>query len=157
MAPSSVKAKRRPAREHAGRELSLADYQLLAEFRYVLARFLAFSAGAATAEGLAPRQHQALLAIKGYPGGTAVTVGDLAERLGIRHHSAVGLVDRLVESGYLVRRTDLKDRRRAVLSLTASAERALAALSAAHRQELRRIAPLLGPLLKQLESHAPRA
>lgn len=157
MVPSPAKPKRRRPRERAGRELSLADYQLLAEFRYLLARFLSFSARAATAEGLAPRQHQALLAIKGYPGGADVNVGDLAERLGIRHHSAVGLVDRLVESGYLERRTDLKDRRRAVLSLTASAEQTLAALSAAHRQELRRIAPLLGPLLKQLESNAPRA
>ncbi len=132
------------------RELSLADYQLLAEFRHLLARFLAFSAEAAHEAGLAPRQHQALLAIKGYPGGAPVTVGDLAARLGIRHHSAVGLVDRLVDSGYLVRRADAKDRRRAILSLTAAGEKALAGLSSAHRAELQRIAPLLGPLLSEL-------
>jgi DNA-binding MarR family transcriptional regulator len=138
------------------RELTLADYQVLAEFRYLLARFLAFSSEAAAGAGLAPRQHQALLAVKGYPGGARVTVGDLAERLGIRHHSAVGLVDRLAESGYLVRRTDSADRRRAVLSLTPAGEKALAALSAAHREELRRIAPLLGPLLKQLGSRERR-
>lgn len=139
-------------RSGASSELSLADYQLLAEFRSLLARFLAFSTEAAHDAGLAPRQHQALLAIKGYPRGTRVTVGDLAERLGIRHHSAVGLVDRLADSGYLVRRTDIADRRRAILALTAAGEKALAALSAAHREELRRIAPLLGPLLKQLSS-----
>ncbi len=144
------KARHRATRPRSSAALSSSDYQLLAEFRYLLARFLAFSAQAAHADGLAPRQHQALLAIKGYPGGGEVTVGDLAERLGIRHHSAVGLVDRLVERGYLVRRTDIRDRRRAVLSLTASGEAALAALSAAHREELRRIAPLLGPLLQQL-------
>lgn len=140
------------SKRHSGaaRELSLADYQLLAEFRYLLARFLAFSAEAAHEAGLAPRQHQALLAIKGYPGGAPVTVGDLAGRLGIRHHSAVGLVDRLVESGYLVRRSDAKDRRRAILALTAAGEKALAGLSSAHRAELRRIAPLLGPLLREL-------
>ena len=138
------------------RELTLADYQVLAEFRYLLARFLAFSSEAAGGAGLAPRQHQALLAIKGYPGGARVTVGDLAERLLIRHHSAVGLVDRLAESGYLVRRTDSADRRRAVLSLTPAGEKALAALSAAHREELRRIAPLLGPLLKHLGSRDRR-
>jgi DNA-binding MarR family transcriptional regulator len=139
--------------KHEGsRELSLADYQLLAQFRYLLARFLAFSAKAAHAEGLEPRQHQALLAIKGYPGGVRVTVGDLAERLGIRHHSAVGLVDRLVESGYLIRRTDAEDRRRAILRLTSLGEKALAALSAAHREELRQIAPRLGPLLSRLGS-----
>ena len=138
-----------PKRDEAG-ELALADYQLLAEFRYLIARFLAFSAEAAHAAGLAPRQHQALLAIKGYPGGAQVTVGDLAERLGIRHHSAVGLVDRLVDSGHLARRADYRDRRRAILSLTPSGEKALAGLSAAHREELQRIAPLLGPLLSQL-------
>lgn len=132
------------------RELSLADYQLLAEFRHVLARFLAFSATAATAAGLAPRQHQALLAIKGAPGGEPMTVGDLSERLVIRHHSAVELVDRMVSGGYLRRRTDPSDRRRAILALTAGAERVLAELSAAHRAELRRIAPLLGTLAAQL-------
>lgn len=133
-----------------GRELSLKDYQLLAEFRHVLARFLAFSATAATAAGLAPRQHQALLAIKGAPGGAPMTVGDLAERLVIRHHSAVELVDRMVRSGYLRRRTDPSDRRCAILVLTAHGERALAGLSAAHRDELRRIAPLLSTLVKEL-------
>jgi DNA-binding MarR family transcriptional regulator len=148
----TTRPKQQKAKHNAPRELSLADYQLLAEFRYVLARFLAFSAEAAHAEGLEPRQHQALLAIKGYPGGARVTVGALAERLGIRHHSAVGLTDRLVESGYLIRRTDVEDRRRAILELTTLGEKALAALSAAHREELRQIAPRLRPLLSQLGS-----
>lgn len=140
-----------PERAH-GRELSLADYQLLAEFRHVLARFLAFSAEAAQQSGLAPRQHQALLAIKGSPGGQPMTVGDLATRLIIRHHSAVELVDRMVRSGFLRRRTDASDRRRAILVLTAAGERVLADLSAVHRAELRRIAPLLGTLIRQLGS-----
>ena len=140
-----------PERAH-GRELSLADYQLLAEFRHVLGRFLAFSAEAAQASGLAPRQHQALLAIKGSPGGQPMTVGDLAARLIIRRHSAVELVDRMVRSGFLRRRTDASDRRRAILRLTAAGERVLADLSAVHRAELRRIAPLLGTLIRQLGS-----
>jgi DNA-binding MarR family transcriptional regulator len=131
-------------------ELALHDYQVLAEFRYLLMRFSAFSEHAAQAAGLAPRQHQALLAIKGYPGGARVTIGDLAERLGIRHHSAVGLVDRLMSGGYLVRRADSDDRRRMFLSLTAAGEKALAGLSAAHRRELRRVAPLLKSLLSRL-------
>ena len=147
------RTKRLSPQRDARRDFGRRDYQLLAEFRYLLARFLAFSTEAARAAGLAPRQHQALLAIKGYPGGAQVTVGDLAERLGIRHHSAVGLVDRLVESGYLVRRVDDRDRRRAILLLTPSGEKALAALSAAHREELHRIAPLLGPLLSQLGAY----
>jgi len=131
-------------------ELAPHDYQVLAEFRYLLMRFAAFSEQAAHAAGLAPRQHQALLAIKGYPGGGEVAIGDLAERLGIRHHSTVGLVDRLVSGGYLVRRADPRDRRRSLLSLTAAGERALAGLSAAHRRELRRVAPLLKSLLARL-------
>jgi DNA-binding MarR family transcriptional regulator len=151
----------RPKGESAARavsaDLSLADYRLLAEFRFLLARFLAFSAKAAHKAGVAPRQHQALLAIKGHPAGSHATVGDLAQRLGIRHHSAVGLVNRLVESGYLVRRTDLEDRRRAFLFLTAKSDQVLAELSAAHREELRRIAPLLGPLLRQLGSPDSRS
>jgi DNA-binding MarR family transcriptional regulator len=131
-------------------ELVPLDYEMLAEFRYLLMRFAAFSEQAAHAAGLAPRQHQALLAIKGYPGGGRVSIGDLAERLGIRHHSTVGLVDRLVSRRYLVRHEDGHDRRRTFLSLTASGERALAGLSAAHRQELRRVAPLLQALLGRL-------
>jgi DNA-binding MarR family transcriptional regulator len=137
--------------------LALHDYEILAEFRHVLARFSAFSEEAAHAAGLAPRQHQALLAIKGYPGGRAVTIGELAQRLGIRHHSTVGLVDRLVSRRYLVRRADPGDRRRIFLSLTASGERALAALSAAHRQELHRVAPLLKALLGRLGPAQRRA
>lgn len=150
--PMSPKPESSSRHSVARDSLSLQDYQLLAQFRYLLARFLAFSEHAAQAEGLASRQHQALLAIKGFPGGARVTVGDLAERLGIRHHSAVGLADRLVASGYLTRHVDDDDRRRAILSLSARGEDALAALSAVHRDELRRIAPLLEPLLRQLGS-----
>lgn len=153
----SSRTKRQSPQQEPSAELSQADYQLLAEFRYLLARFLAFSTKAAHEAGLAPRQHQALLAIKGHPAGSRVTVGDLAQRLGIRHHSAVGLVNRLVDSGYLLRRTDSEDRRRAFIFLTPMGERALAALSSAHREELRRIAPLLGPLLSQLGSPNSRS
>ncbi len=146
----SPATKRAAAQRANTRDLSLADYQLLAEFRHTLAHFLAFSAGAAQQAGLAPRQHQALLAIKGAPGGKPMTVGDLAARLVIRHHSAVELVDRMTLAGYLLRHTDAQDRRRAILRLTAAGERVLADLSAVHRAELRRIAPLLGTLISQL-------
>jgi DNA-binding MarR family transcriptional regulator len=145
--------KRGPGTRPAKGELALGDYRLLAEFRFLLARFLAFSEDAAKARGLAPRQHQALLAIKGSPSG-AMTVGDLAARLCIRHHSAVGLVDRLAASGYLARNPDENDRRRIILALTPKGEKSLAALSAVHRQELRRIVPLLKPVLAQLGGRA---
>ena len=144
------------AKANLAKDLTTRDYRHLAEFRYLLVRFLAFSRDAAQKEGLAPQQHQALLAIKGYPNGVDVTVGDLAERLGIRHHSAAGLVDRLVASGHLIRTEDRRDRRRTILSLTKVGERVLMALSAVHREELRRITPLLKPVLAQLEASDQR-
>jgi DNA-binding MarR family transcriptional regulator len=146
----SATPKRKSPQARPAHGLVPHDYEVLAEFRYLLMRFAAFSEQAAHAAGLAPRQHQALLAIKGYPGGGKTTIGELAERLGIRHHSTVGLVDRLVRRGYLVRRADPRDRRRTFLSLTAAGEQALADLAAAHRRELRRVAPLLKSLLARL-------
>jgi DNA-binding MarR family transcriptional regulator len=140
--------------------LTHADYRALAGFRHALRQFLAFSETAAEAVGFTPAQHQALLAIKGMPsegdagendaGENDVSVGDLAAWLGIRHHSCVGLVDRLVREGLVKRHRDLRDRRRMGLRLTARAERKLAGLSAAHRDELRRLSGTLGPLLAAL-------
>jgi DNA-binding MarR family transcriptional regulator len=126
-----------------------ADYQRLSEFRYLIRRFLEFSQIQAEDAGLTPRQHQALLAIKGYPGGGPVTIGDLAERLRIRHHSAVELVNRLSEAGLVVRDQDSDDHRRVLLRLTERADDCLAELSAAHLDELSRIEPMLRRLLDQ--------
>lgn len=130
-------------------KLSLADYQVLAEFRFLLRKFMVFSEEAAREAGLAPQQHQALLAIKGFEG--APTIGDLAERLAVKHHSAVGLVDRLVKAGHLKRRQDAADRRCVTLALTASGESLLAELSSAHRDELRMLTPSLKTLFAKLE------
>ena len=127
--------------------LADSDYRHLAEFRYFLRLFLSFSEEAARAAGLSPQQHQALLAIRGFGG--KLTVGELAERLAIKPHSAVGLADRLVEAGLVIRRPG-KDRRQVVLSLTRTAEGKLAKLSRAHREEMKRLAPLLKPLLNEL-------
>jgi DNA-binding MarR family transcriptional regulator len=130
--------------------LKPSDYRALARFRHTLRQFLAFSETAAEAAGLTPVQHQALLAIKGMPGEGDVSVGDLAAWLGIRHHSCVGLADRLVREGLVRRRRDPRDRRRMGLRLTARAQRKLAGLSATHRDELRRLSGTLGPLLAAL-------
>ncbi|RVD55380.1 MAG: MarR family transcriptional regulator [Mesorhizobium sp.] len=124
-----------------------SDYQRLSEFRYLIRRFLEFSQVQAEDAGLTPRQHQALLAIKGYPGGGPVTVGDLAKRLRIRHHSAVELVNRLGEAGLVARDQDKDDHRRVLLRLTERADDCLAELSAAHLDELSRIEPMLRRLL----------
>ena len=128
--------------------LGLGDYERLAEFRYLLRRFLIFSESAAVAAGLTAQQHQALLAIKGARRGKDLTTGALAERLGIRHNSAVGLVDRLEKKGLVRRKPGSDDRRQVLLRLTRKAERELARLSLAHRNELQRLAPTLRMLLR---------
>lgn len=129
------------------RPLADADFERLAEFRYLLRHFLIFSEDAAEQAGLTAQQHQALLAIKGFGKGRPMTTGDLAERLGIRHHSAVGMIDRLLTKSLVKRRHGSEDRRQVLLTLTAKADALLARLSAAHRDELERLAPLLQTLL----------
>ena len=130
--------------------LTARDYRALAGFRHALRQFLAFSEEAAAKAGLTPAQHQALLAIKGMPGAGQISVGDLAQWLGVRHHSCVGLVERLVALGLIAKQADPADRRRVFLKLTARAERKLEALSAVHRDELRQRAGTLGALLKAI-------
>lgn len=127
--------------------LAKSHYELLALLRYKLRGFLQFSETAATAVGLTPQQHQALLAIKGFPGRDQVSIGELAERLHLKHHSAVGLVDRLA-ARQLVRRTPAKtDRRRVEISVTARGETLLGRLSSVHLAELRQQGPDLRRLL----------
>lgn len=119
------------------------DYAALSDFRYEIRRFLNFSEQAARAAGIEPQQHQALLAIKGRPAGFATTVGVLAERLQIRHHSAVELSRRLEARGWIRRSRGGPDRREVQLHLTPRAEKLLGKLSLAHREELRGAEPRL--------------
>jgi DNA-binding MarR family transcriptional regulator len=130
--------------------LTKADYEKLAAFRYALRQFLRFSEEAAHAAGVTPQQHQALLAIKGFPGRDWVTMSELAERLQVQHHSAVGLVDRLVEEKLLTRKPSPADRREVHLHLTARGERLLACLVTTHRAQLTKISPHIKLLLDHL-------
>ncbi len=133
-----------------------ADYRALAEFRYTLRRFLEFSEDAAREVGLTPRQHQALLAIKGFRDPGPMTVRDLAEQLRVRHNSAVELVDRLADAGLVSRQPDREDQRRAVLVLTGRAEKRLAELSTAHLEEIARIEPELMRIVGELAEREAR-
>lgn len=134
----------------ATQSLTSAEYETLAEFRYVLRHFLAFSEAAARDAGLTPQQHQALLAIKGFSGDRHPTVGDLAERLALKHNSVVELINRLMEAGFVSRDHDKADARRVLLSLTDQGERRLATLSISHLEELRRLRQTLKSLLATL-------
>ena len=143
-------ARSRPGRNRQAR-LDRDAYRTLADFRYLIRQFLTFSQEAARHAGLSPRHHQALLAIKGFAGEDAPTIGDLAVRLCIRHHSAVELVDRLAEAGLIERLHDAHDRRRVLLLPTAVAEQRLADLSAAHLEELHRLRPALLAILDRID------
>ena len=134
------------------KRLNKTQYETLAAFRYALRRFTRFSEAAAEAAGVTQQQHQALLAIKGFPRRDQVTVGELAERLQLRHHSAVGLVDRLVLEKQVVRAPSREDRRQVLIKLTGRGKKTLQKLSALHREQLKRIGPELSRLLEQLDS-----
>ena len=123
------------------------DYQQLLRFRTELRRFLHWSANRATAAGLTPAHHQLLLAIRGHPTPGGPTISDVASKLFLQHHSAVGLVDRAEAAGLIRRVHDHGDARVVRLSLTPSGSRRLKALSAAHLEEIRRLAPVLDALV----------
>ncbi len=129
-----------------------SEYEALAAFRYSLRQFLRFSEDAARALGLTPHQHQALLAIRGFPAHKRVSIGDLAERLQVRHNSAVELVNRLANEDLVVREESEEDHRRVYVKLTEAGSRVLEELSTAHKQELRQIGPELHHLLDMLAS-----
>ncbi|MBU6422093.1 MAG: MarR family transcriptional regulator [Gammaproteobacteria bacterium] len=130
--------------------VSDADYATLADFRSALRKFLRASEEIAMGLGLTPQQHQALLAIKGFPGDAPPTISQLAARLHVRHNSAVGLVNRLARQR-LVRRKDSRvDHRQVFVVLTARGSAMLDKLTYSHRVELRRIGREITRLLTEL-------
>jgi DNA-binding MarR family transcriptional regulator len=131
------------------------DYEALGHFRYHIRRFLHFSEAAARAEGLEPQQHQMLLAIRSGPEPDGPTISQLAENLFLKHHSAVGLVDRLVERGLAERTRAGDDRRRVRVRLTATGLEKLLRLSSVHQQELRLSGPILVNALTELLQGLP--
>ena len=133
--------------------LKSREFQALAEFRYQIRRFLRFSEERARASGIEAQQHQLLLAIKGLPRGAKPTIGELASRMLIRHHSAVELVNRLAEHGAVRRVSAEEDHREVYVRLTKKGETMLHKLSVAHHDELRAGGPeLMNALSKVLGS-----
>jgi DNA-binding MarR family transcriptional regulator len=131
-------------------ELTDAEYAELLGFRTAVRRFLQWSEEQATALGITPAQHQLLLAIRGHDARThgkptGPTIGDVAESLLLRHHSAVGLVDRAVAAKLVERHSDSEDHRIVRLRLTALGARRLRQLAGLHLAELRRMMPAIGP------------
>ncbi len=126
------------------------DYKALAAIRHALKRFIHFSEEAARSAQLAPQQHQALLAVRAADN-LSMSVGELAEFLLIQPHSASELVNRLEDIGLVERQSDPQDRRVMKIHLTQEAEAVLLSLSVTHRDELRRLRPLLSELLSKLD------
>ena len=128
------------------------DYRSLAEFRYAIRRFLAFSEAAASKAGLTAQQHQALLTIKGVGEIDGLSIGDLATRLLVRQHTAAELANRLEEAGFVRRQADPNDGRRVLLTLTPESEKRLQSLSDIHLDEISSMAPQLVSILAKLSS-----
>jgi DNA-binding MarR family transcriptional regulator len=133
-----------------------ADFQTLLQLRTGLRRFLRWSERQAEAAGLTPAQHQLLLAIRGHADPQGPTIGDVAAYLLLRHHSAVGLVDRAESSGLVVRRQDPANHSMVRLRLTPKGSQQLEALSELHLEELSHLAPAMHALWDALEQAGHR-
>ena len=122
----------------------------MAELRYQIRKFLRFSENAARQAGIEPQQHQLLLAIRGLPDGVSPTIGVLAERMQLQHHSTVELVDRLVDRNFLCRLRSTNDRRQVLVKLTHDGEEFLQKLSLHHLEELQSAGPTFVKVLNSL-------
>ena len=128
--------------------LSRSEYEMLAAFRYRLRQFLSFSEKAAEGVGLTQQQYQALLAVRAHPGPGLLTISDLAAQMLIKHHSAVGMVNRLEEQGMVRREPLAEDGRKVGIRLTPNGLRVFDRLASSHRGELRRIGSDLGRFMR---------
>ena len=126
------------------------NFKAMAEFRYQIRRFLRFSENAARQAGIEPQQHQLLMAVKGLPDGLKPTIGVLAERMQLQHHSTVELIDRLVERGFLCRLRATDDRRQVLVKLTSEGETVLKKLAIHHLHELQSVGPTLVKVLHSI-------
>jgi DNA-binding MarR family transcriptional regulator len=126
------------------------NFKAMAELRYQIRRFLRFSENAARQSGIEPQQHQLLLAVRGLPDGLKPTVGVLAERMQLQHHSTVELIDRLVERGWLCRLRATDDRRQVLVKLTHDGEEFLQKLALHHLHELQSVGPTFVRVLQSL-------
>lgn len=132
--------------------LDQADFEHLLELRTGLRRFVRWSEDQARAVGLTPAKHQLLLAIKGHPDPAGPTIGEIADCLVLRHHSAVGLVDRAVSDGLVKRTPDPNSKSVVRVTLTEAGAEKLDTLAEAHLQELKHLAPTMQTLWRELEN-----
>ena len=130
------------------RATSTDEYQALAQFRFLIRRYLNNSEKAARSVGLEPQQYMGMLALRGLPSDEEPTIRSLAERLQIQHHSAVELVDRMEKRGLFRRERSMKDRRQVHVQVTRRGEKLLSRLVRHRIAELRVSAPELAHALQ---------
>jgi DNA-binding MarR family transcriptional regulator len=135
-------------------DLTTREYHDLAEFRRQIRRFLYFSELTAREHGLEAQQHQLLLAVHGLPEDAKPTIGEIASRLFIQHHSAVELVDRLEKTGAIQRCPGSLDKREVWVRLTPAGRNVLRKLVMAHRTELQQSGPELAKALNAVLRHS---
>ncbi len=139
-------------------EISTAEYRALAQLRYLIRHFVSEGDTVSRAVGLEPQQYLLLLSVRGLPEGEEATIRTLAERLALRHHSAVELIDRLEAHGYVRRTRGREDRRRVLVSLLPRGERMLEQVASHRISELRSTGHELVRTIDQLleKTAAPR-
>ena len=130
------------------------QYRDLAEFRRQIRKFLHFSEATAREHGIEPQQHQLLLAVHGLPDGVKPTIGEIASRLFIQHHSAVELVNRLEATGAITRVPGVEDKREVLIRLTQAGRGILRRLAVDHRTELEGTGPELARALQSVLRHS---
>jgi DNA-binding MarR family transcriptional regulator len=118
-------------------EITAAEYRALAELRYLIRKFVGEGDAVARAAGLEPQQYLLLLALRGLPAGVEATIRTLADRLALKHHSAVELIDRLEIHGYVRRSRNRDDRRRVLVALLPRGEKLLEQVARDRIGELR--------------------
>jgi DNA-binding MarR family transcriptional regulator len=132
-------------------QLNPDDYEALAHFRYAMRKFLSFSRRALKTEAqLTPEQYEALLALKAFSLESGLTIGQLSERLQVKHHTAVSLVNRMEESGLVRREPNEEDRRQVFVRMTPTGSRILGQVAVLHRQEMRLRSPEMIDALTRL-------
>ena len=136
-------------------EITSDEYRAFAELRYRIRHFVREGDVVAQVAGLEPQQYLLLLAIRGLPAGEEATIRTLADRLALKHHSAVELIDRLETRGYVRRTRGRDDRRRVLVSLLPRGERILEQVARHRIGELRSTGHALVRAIDQLLEKPP--
>jgi DNA-binding MarR family transcriptional regulator len=117
-------------------KLTKASYEIMADFRYQIRRYLRFSEEVCQQHGITGLQYLLLLQLKGFPGRDWATIAELAERLQAHHHGTVNLVTRCEKAGLVERRKGEGDQRFVQIFLLPKGEKLLTKLALLHRDQL---------------------